>query len=325
VPPFEKPRVEYAYEVDAQIRALRRHKERRKIPAKAPDRLLLATWNIANLGDPGQQRRDDDHRLIAELLGWFDLVAVQEVHDDSSALRAVHRHLPPEYRLIFSDAGGNEERAAFVYDSAKVTLLEKVGEIAIPPAAVRHIRLPGITQGFGGFDRNPYLAGFRVGALDFLLVNVHLYFGSDKGATSKRDMNRRALEAYAVARWADLRRTSPFAYSRNIIALGDFNLPKIDPADPIYAALTRRGLRLPEHSTKVGSNLAGDRYYDQLAFFPPGETERALVESAAVFDFDGAVFSTLWQRTHEKEPRLFFDFLRYYLSDHRILWTELRP
>jgi hypothetical protein len=46
-------------------------------PAKAADRVLLATWNLANLGV--EQRRDKDDQLIAKLVGWFDLVALREV------------------------------------------------------------------------------------------------------------------------------------------------------------------------------------------------------------------------------------------------------
>ena len=56
-----------------------------------------------------------------------------------------------------------------------------------------------------GFDRNPYVATFTSGDFTVSLVNVHLYFGSD----STESMNRRRLETYAVARWADLRRRSP--------------------------------------------------------------------------------------------------------------------
>jgi hypothetical protein len=98
---------------------------------EAGSRLLLATWNIANLGV--HQRRDRDHRLLAEMIGWFDLVAIQEVNDDLAGLRAVVAHLPNDYHVVFSDAAGNNERLAFVFDTRKVTLLEKVGEIAIPP------------------------------------------------------------------------------------------------------------------------------------------------------------------------------------------------
>jgi endonuclease/exonuclease/phosphatase family metal-dependent hydrolase len=317
MPPFPKPAFSYEYQLSPQIDALRKYRDTkpgRAIPAKAANRLLVATWNVANLGV--QERREKDYLLIAELVSWFDLVAMQEVNDNLSGLRAIHQHLPQPFRLLFSDAAGNNERLAFIYDSDKVALLEEVGEVAIPPADIRHIELPGIGQRFEGFDRNPYLAGFRSNSFVFVLVNVHLYFGSESAIS----MNRRRLETYAVARWADIRRQSPYAYSRDIIALGDFNLPKVEPGDPIYEALTRRGLHLPEHSTQIGSTIQTDSHYDQVAFFP-GETQQEFTGNSDVFDFDGALFRTLWE---ERTPQEFFAYVRYYVSDHRPLWAEFR-
>ena len=84
---------EYEYNVQAQITALREYeatKPGRGIPDKASDRLLLATWNIANLGWPAQDRRAKDLMVIAELISWFDLVVVQKVNDDLSGLRGSH-------------------------------------------------------------------------------------------------------------------------------------------------------------------------------------------------------------------------------------------
>jgi|SRR5215211_828901 len=314
---FPKPNFSYEYQLSSQIDALREYRDTapgRAIPTKAADRLLVATWNVANLGV--QQRREKDYLLIAELTSWFDMVAVQEVNDNLSGLRAIHQHLPESFRLLFSDAGGNDERLAFIYDSDKVALLEEVGEVAIPPSDIRYIRLPGIQQRFKGFDRNPYLAGFSSNSFVFILVNVHLYFGSE----SAKSMNRRRLETYAVARWADIRRQSQYAYSRDIIALGDFNLPKAQPGDPIYEALTKRGLHLPEHSTQIGSSIASDSHYDQVAFFP-GETQPEFTGNSGVFDFDGALFRMLWE---ERTPQEFFAYVRYYVSDHRPLWAESR-
>jgi endonuclease/exonuclease/phosphatase family metal-dependent hydrolase len=317
MPPFPKPAFSYEYRLSSQIDALRRYRDTkpgRAIPAKAADRLLVATWNVANLGV--QERREKDYLLIAEIVSWFDLVAMQEVNNDLSGLRAIHRHLPRSFRLLFSDAAGNEERMAFIYDSDKVTLLEEVGEVAIPPSDINDIRLPGITQAFEGFDRNPYLAGFSSDSFVYVLVNVHLYFGSESAIS----MNRRRLETYAVARWADLRRQSPYAYSRDIIVLGDFNLPKAEPGDPIFEALTRRGLHLPDHSTQIGSTIQTDSHYDQVAFFP-GETQQEFTGNLGVFDFDGALFRTLWEA---RTPQEFFAYVRYYVSDHRPLWAEFR-
>ena len=65
--------------------------------------------------------------------------------------------------MLFSDTAGNDERMAFLYDSRKATVLEEIGEIAVPPKDLPHIKLPGITETFTGFDRNPYLATFQVG------------------------------------------------------------------------------------------------------------------------------------------------------------------
>jgi endonuclease/exonuclease/phosphatase family metal-dependent hydrolase len=313
---FPKPSFDYDYDVEVQLEALRdwpvTHPDR-AIPERTAGRLVVATWNVADLGL--QERRDSDHRLIAEIMSWFDVVAVQEVNDDLTGLRAIKAHLPGRYRLLFSDASGNDERMTFVYDADRVRLTEEVGEVAPAPASFRSITLPGVDQRFEGFDRNPYLATFATGSLAFSLVNVHLYFGTD----SDISRNRRCLETYAVARWADIRRSSPHATTRDIIPLGDFNLPKREAGDPIYDALTRRGLRLPPHSTQMGSATASLSHYDQIAFFP-GETGDAF-ESAGVFDFDGAVFTSLWKERGRED---FLAYVRYYLSDHRPLWASFR-
>lgn len=318
MPPFPKPDVAYHYRLDDELAALRDYRDTqpgRQIPrANVPGRLMLATWNIANLGL--HERRDEDYRLIAEVLSWFDLIALQEVNDNLEGLRGLQRHMPASYRVLFSDKAGNNERHAFLWASSRVSLLDKVGEVAIPPSEISHVKLPGIGQKFDAFDRNPHLAAFRVDDFTFIVANVHLFFGSD---SSKRDINRRSLETFAVARWADLRRKGKFAYTRNVIPLGDFNLPKVAPEDPVFQALTARGLHLPEHSTEMGSSIRKDHHYDQIAFFP-GPTKNAFVRSG-VFDYDGALFADLWSN---EGADTYFGYVRYYISDHRPLWAEFR-
>lgn len=310
MPPFPKPRFIYNFNSREERDALRRHKAKRGIPEKELGKLLLGTWNIANLGN--QDRWDDHYGLIGEILSWYDVVAVQEVNDDLTGLRHVLGALPDYYRAVFSDKAGNNERAAFLYDTRKVQLMEKIGEVAIPPSEHRHIKLPGVNAEFKGFDRNPYLASFEYNNFTFILLNVHVYFGSER----QDDMERRALEAFAIARYADLRRNSKNSYTDHFMVMGDFNLPKVEPGDLIYDALTRRGLQLPKHSTKVYSNIVDDKQYDQIAFFP-GMKSRIIAHG--VFDFDNAVFPDLWQTS----PADFRHYLRYYLSDHRPLWIQL--
>lgn len=322
MPAFAKPDFEFGYDVATEIAGLRRWRDTqpgRKVPRKSADKhLLIASWNIANLG--AQERRPQDHALLAEILSWFDLIAVQEVRENLADFDLLRAALPARYRALYSDAAGNDERLLFLYDSRKLALLEEVGEIALAPAEAARVKLPAVTeQRFDGFDRTPYFASWRAGeSFDFQLVNVHLYFGSFRNAEeSARSMNRRTLETLAVARWADQRRRSPFVPVKDIVVMGDFNLPRITPGDPIFDALTSKGLRLPMHTAQVGSNLAGDKYYDQIGFFD----STRLMGGVNVFDFDGAVFPALWQSRSEADFR---GYVRYYLSDHRPVWCQLK-
>jgi endonuclease/exonuclease/phosphatase family metal-dependent hydrolase len=317
VPPFPKPGFAYDYDLAAQTKALRRWRDSepgRQIPKKQKGKLLFATWNIANLGV--QDRLETDYQLMAEMISWFDLASVQEVNDDLNGILAIKRHLPSRYQLLFSDASGNLERQAFLYDSRKITLLEKVSRISIPPSQLPQIKLPGTTTTFRGFDRGPYLATFQVDGFRLMLINVHLYYGSPAPA----DIERRTLETFAVAWWADRRHRDPRAYVQNIIPLGDFNLPKAAPTDKIYKALTARGLTIPPHTSQIGSAIASDSHYDQIAFFPGGTADH-FTGAMNVFDFDGALFRDLW---HTHTPKQFLAYTRFHISDHRPLWAELR-
>lgn len=320
MPVFPKPGFAYTVDSAAEVQRLRQHKQQRGIPAKAPNRLLLATWNIANFG--AQDRRDEHIGLIAEIISWFDIVAIQEVRENFGDLEKVRRALGASWRMLFSDSAGNNERVAFLYDTSKVKLLEKIGEIAFALSALKRVKLKGITKKFEGFDRTPYLATFSSGRLSFLLVNVHLYYGTlGTAAKKKTSLERRALETYAVALWASDRKRSQYSYTRDVIALGDFNMPKRDPSDPIYKALTAKGLHLPQHSSAMGSNLAGDADYDQIAFFA-GETQADFTGNHGIFDFDAVVFQNLWNGSAGKKK--FNTYVKYYLSDHRPMWMEFR-
>ncbi|MFH4967477.1 endonuclease/exonuclease/phosphatase family protein [Gaetbulibacter sp. M240] len=312
MPAFEKPKFIFNFDVADEVQHLKNHKVVRGVPDKSADKLLIASWNIANLGL--QIRWREHYQLIAEILSWFDVVAIQEIHDDLEGLRAVESELPSYYSLIFSDKGGNNERSGFIYDNRIIKQLELVGEIGIPPKDHKYIKLEGVNQAFTGFDRNPYLCSFQWQNTMFILITVHSF----SGGVSSRDLERRALEAYAIGRYADLRNKSSNAFSKNIIALGDFNIPMIEKGDVVYEALVKRGLKLPEHSTKVYSNIVNDKMYDQIAFLP---SIKSKIEDHGVFDFDSAIFPELWQN---HMPGEFRAYLRYYISDHRPLWMQLR-
>ncbi|MRH99459.1 hypothetical protein GH721_02840 [Kriegella sp. EG-1] len=255
---------------------------------------------------------EDHYEILAEILNWFDVIAIQEVNDNLAGLRAIESFLPSKYNLVFSDKGGNNERSAFVYDSDLINQLELVGEISVPPKDHAYIKLKGVTSKFTGFDRNPYLCSFQWKNETFILITIHSF----SGGKSQSDMERRALEAYAVGRYADLRNGSKNAFSKNLIALGDFNITMIEKGDLVYEALIKRGLKLPEHSTKVYSNISNDSMYDQIAFLP---SIKSKIVTHGVFDFDEVIFPELWQNSISD----FKKYLRYYISDHRPMWMQL--
>ncbi len=205
--PHEQENPPFAYVLADARQALLATKTLRNIPQRAANKLLTATWNLTNFGV--QNRTEDDLALMAEIISWFDLIAIQEIADSLIHLRILMQHLPESYRVILSDIGGNDERAGFLYDSSKVTRLELAAEVAVPPSDLRNIRMRGVSGAFAGFDRNPYVVAFRAGTLDFTAACAHLFYGSD----AYYDEDRRALEAYALARWADQRNKSSGAYS----------------------------------------------------------------------------------------------------------------
>ena len=127
------------------------------------------------------------------------------------------------------------------------------------------------------------------------------------------------METYALGRWADLTGKSALAYTTDVVVIGDLNMPMSQLGDPIFDALTKRGLHVPQHSTRIGSTITNDAHYDQLAFFP-GRTSDDFITSG-VFDFDGALFSELWQ---SESQTVFNAYMRYHISDHRILWSQFQ-
>lgn len=159
------------------------------------------------------------------------------------------------------------------------------------------------------------MLGFAAGDFQFTLVNVHLYWAN---------AYLRALETQALGKWAASRVKKAHPPNNDIVLLGDFNIPASNLTDPFFKILTKHGLRLPKHTTNlVGTNLAGDSDYDQIAFFP-SRTKEDFTDRMGVFDFDNALFPDLYDAADKAKQKRFFQYIRYYVADHRPLWAEFR-
>lgn len=315
------PGFDHDYDVQSEITRLRAHQLKREIPERNADNLLIATWNLCNIGDANQQRSVGDLMLMAEIMRPFDLIAVQEIKDDFKQFRELVHLLGPDYDYLITDRAGNDERLGFVYDTSRVERKQLAGELVIldrerPKKIKIKVRNKTKTKDFVGFNRNPYLCAFRSGAFVFTLANVHIYYGSPSGAK----LLRRATEIYTLAKWAHDRVTRKAAktFDHDIILIGDFNIPSLKKSDAMARQLKKFGMQPTTHSSFQGTNLSGRNQYDQIAFHP-GHTQDKFTGRAGVFDFDKTLFRWVWD-TYVKDS--FNDFVRYHISDHRLLWSE---
>ncbi len=116
MPAFPKPETDYKVLVSKELKNLETYKNTkpgRLIPESKSDNLLIATWNIANLGL--QKREASHYKIIAKIISWFDVIALQEINDNLEGFRALQKELPKKYRAVFADASGNNERMAYLH------------------------------------------------------------------------------------------------------------------------------------------------------------------------------------------------------------------
>ena len=313
--PFKKPPFSFAFNLEAELELIRNHHLHRNVPPASDENLLIATWNLTNFG---LQKREDRHlKIMAEIMKPFDIIAVQEVADNLKHFRKLVTYLGKDYDGIYTDTAGNNERAGYIFNVNRVVPTGLAAELAMRSTENREITVDvggeTETEKFTGFNRTPYMVSFLAGRFECTLVNVHLYWTL---------VSIRILETKALTKWAKSRVDKAYPPNNDIILIGDFNMPRVEEGDEICNILTKGGLRVPKYNTElVGSNLAGDKDYDELVFFP-SRTNEDFTNRMGVFDFDKALFPSLWSDSDKDKQKNFFQYIRYYISDHRPLWAE---
>ena len=342
MPSFTNPTPNHRFNATSEKRALGRHFTKRGVPRSKPGKLLLCSWNIANLGE--QKRSAAALDVLAYILARFDLIALQEVKADWGHLKTLMKELGSSFDFVMSDTAGNSERLAYIYRKSRVKPRQLFGELALRPREYpkRTVKVRYEQGGqqkvdtfrnlrFVPFDRNPFIGSFDAKGFDLTLVNVHLYFGKFGNSTNpahRAKYARRVLEIYALSRWADRSHQRRTVYDKDIVLLGDMNVPAMTPEDSAYDALTDFGWQPLDHGTQTGgaTNIRNTKTYDQVVFAPGGASRR--IVQSNVFDFDNAVFGSLWDRlkvgrSDKQASTLFNKHLQFHLSDHRPVWIEL--
>lgn len=290
-----------------------------QIPPKQLERnLLIATWNIRAFGNLTREweapkgaspKRDLQSILcIGEIISRFDVVALQEVKGDLRSLRDLLKLLGDHWSLILTDvnkgSAGNDERMAFLFDTRRVNLSGLACELVVPEEWSEEIRDNALQKQFA---RTPYAVSFRSEHKTFILVTLHILYGSKA--------EDRIPELKAIAEWMSEWATDINAYDQNLIALGDFNIEK--RGDILDQTFFSEGLFVPEpmrHATR--SIFDETKYYDHIAWFNGSNRVPKLSMEflqGGSFDF---VPHVLKNRGLTKQQ------LSWHISDHYPLWVE---
>jgi len=296
------------YNIASGLKELRTRIAKADIPASKLDETLnIAAWNIREFGK--KPRKEASIHFIAEIIGQFDLVAVVELRDNLSDLSKVMQILGPYWRVVYSDfiedPGGNRERMAYLYDQRAVAFTGLASE-ADPPR--KKNEKTGEYESLITWWRSPYMASFKSGDFDFVLITAHIRWGKTE--------QERIKELQLLADWVERRRKETTVEDTDIIVMGDFNIPKVD--DDLYKAITSKGLRVPDALRGVthGSNLEKDKRYDQILHYP--KFTKCFTNHAGVVDFYEGGIDRLFPDA--KLNKLEFTFE---LSDHLPLWIQV--
>ncbi|MFL6844175.1 MAG: endonuclease/exonuclease/phosphatase family protein [Allosphingosinicella sp.] len=323
--------------------ALRNQLADENVPSRTiSDKLLLATWNLREFDSSKYGKRTNEAlHYIAEIISHFDIVAIQEVREDLSALDQVQKMLGGWWKYIVTDVtqgtSGNGERMAFIFDGRKVTFGGLAGEVVIPPLHDE----PQLQ-----FARTPFICGFRAGWVKFNLCTVHIYYGK-----AVANDQRRVEEISDIAEFLAKRgkpgqdqpaspdgkiTPAPARTPENIVLLGDFNIFKRE--DRTFEGLTDAGFVIPDEMRRLqGSNLGQSKFFDQIAILKRDDrfetTGRAGVfnYSKSVFrDDEEAAYVEAMGEDYAKKAegpergQYYRDWRTYQISDHLLLWCELK-
>lgn len=316
--------------------------EKEKLPKRTvAETLLLATWNIREFdSEKYGERGKEPIFYIAEIISQFDLIAVQEVREDLTALNTLMRYLGGWWKYLLTDVTeghpGNRERMAFIYDSRKINFGGLAGEVVIPAVKKQGKLLEPAKQ----LARTPFMVGFRSGWFKFCICTTHILYGEGIAEDPER------IEEIAVlAKFLADRTTEASAWAKNMILLGDFNI--FDTSDKTMKAITDAKFVIPKQIQRNASNALRNKHYDQIAFIAPDIQDELELCNAGVFDFYTYVYrhdkefndelvykeamgpayltdKTQKQRDEKGRTRYYKDWRTFQMSDHLPLWIELK-
>lgn len=292
---------------------------RQVVPGRTASNLLVGSWNVRALSDltdswdaPGSASPKRDRRaaaLIAAIISGFDVVAIQEVRRNTTALRAVLAELGSDWHFLCSDVtegdSGNGERLTFLFDATRITPSGLVGEIVLPTVA---------GQAVNQFARTPYAVSFTRAGVEVILTTVHVIWDNAPA--------QRIAEVTAFAKWMHDWASRTNDWNTNLLALGDFNLD--GPGTPLFQAFVSTGLFPPGQLSQIPRTIfdSSDRphHYDQIAWFSDVTADGTLHNLLDGLEFTGRAGNIDF--VPHVYPGMSKTSLSWRISDHYPLWVE---
>ena len=233
--------------------------------------------------------------------------------DNLGGLEKLQRTLGKKYRFLFSDPSGNGERLVFCYKSNNIQFTGLAAEVVMAPGAGRGKIKPELE-----FDRTPYMASFRKHGCNFIVITVHIFYGSGSA------VQYRLEEIRNIAKYLKKRSSDIDALDSDFIACGDFNIEdtkrvmatkqkartksaKKQILEKLFDALISGKLIVPPEIRNSPSNLTRTKHFDQIGFHKYKDSTLKFM-TGGIIDFVGAVYIN--------DPKL-----KYKLTDHLPMWA----
>jgi endonuclease/exonuclease/phosphatase family metal-dependent hydrolase len=320
-----------------KLLALKRGLDGAIAPRRADENLIIASWNIKEFGHT-TQRLPESYFYIAEILSYFDLIAVQEIKSTLDDLHIILRLLGDDWGYLVNDItegdAGNSERSCYLFNKKRVKLAGLAGEIVLWDELTRHSTIKQL-------KRTPYITGFTAGWKTFALINVHLHPGDQANdVTFRKEEVSLLLQALAE------KRAKGRLWSENLILVGDFNLYNgVTKDNPTIEMIQNAGYRELENLVGVDTNASQTEAYDRLfltrsEYFSLGQSPAGR-ENGGVFNPFDYVFKVGEESTYKAYMKAHYTGTRdmgdpanqkgYFkhpwrknqMSDHFPIWCEL--
>jgi hypothetical protein len=231
----------------------------------------IAAFNIQIFGRSKRQK-EDVMMVLVRIVREFDLVLVQEIRDSSQTtapnfLQRINEVEGPKYDFIRSERLGRtniKEAYAYFYNTETIEFISGSDYVYNDVDDV--------------FEREPYIASFRSGNFDFILVGIHTR--PIKGVTYNEIGNLTVVVT-------SIKETNP--NEEDIIVMGDFNADG-KYGDPFDEEDTSNPLRSSEFRWLINNDMdtmtKTDYTYDRIVILNSTLNHEYVAGSGSVFYFD---------------------------------------